>query len=127
MPIKRTITTPLGQFPTITAAAQAHHCDKAVISRRFRTDPENYQREDRIVAARPRPRFERTERGVRWPISWSQYRMQEYDVKEQIYQAWCDQHRQDPDTAQAAEAFFDEMDQYQTPEDLEEDDLDDAD
>lgn len=122
MPKKITIRTPQGEFASLSQATKALHCDRSTLLRRIETQPDLYQRVEVITPARPKPKYQRTERGVRWPISWSQYRMQDYDVREQIYQVWLVQQGLpiDTDTEAAAEAFFDEMDQYQSQEDQQE-------
>ena len=114
MPIKRHVRTPLGDFATIKQAAAAHHCEKKTITNRIATRPEEYQYVHLDVPTTPRyGNYEPRVKGVRWPITWSQYRFQEHEVKEQIYTQWCKSYNQDPNTEAAAEAFFDEMDQYQ--------------
>ena len=113
MPLKRYVKTPLGEFATVQQAAAAHKCEKKTISNRIKTRPEEYQYVERDAPARAKVTYERAIRGVRWPISWSQYRIQELDVKEAIYAKWCKSLDLDPNTEQAAEQFFDEMDQYQ--------------
>jgi hypothetical protein len=112
MPLKRYVKTPLGEFATVAQAAAAHKCEKKTISNRILIRPEEYQYVQREAPAKPKATYERTVRGVRWPIGWNQYRFQDYDTKEQIYQEWCEQRDQDPNTEAAAEAFFDEMDLY---------------
>lgn len=117
MPKKITIRTPQGEFASLAQAIRALHCDRTTLLRRLETHPDQYQRVQVITPPRPKPRYERTERGARWPISWSQYRVQDHDVKEEIYHAWCLRMSCDPDQEATAEQFFDEMDQYQSPED----------
>jgi len=120
MPTKRYVRTPLGEFPTIAAASAAHRCDRHTLTKRIKDRPEEYQYVE--VAARKKPAYEITVRGARWPISWTQNKVQEYDIKEQIYLAWCQRQDLDPDTEHAANAFFDEMDQYVAPQEEEEQD-----
>lgn len=112
MPLKRYIRTPLGEFATVQQAAAAHKCEKKTISNRIASRPEEYQYVERDAPARAKVTYEKIVRGIRWPISWSQYRTQELDVKEAIYDKWCRSNKLDPNTEATAEAFFDEMDQY---------------
>ncbi len=107
-----TFYTPLGTFSSCGQAAAAHKCDKGTIMTRCERDPTNYRREVRLREKETRVSgtwHTRTE----WPLSWSQYRGLDNDVREQIYQAWCAQNQQDPMADTAAEAFFDAMDLLQ--------------
>jgi len=116
MPTHQEIITPLGHFATMKQAAAAHHCDRATLVRRCEQEPDQYRR----VKPPPRSRVPRSEwavPGVRWPISWNQYRLQDHDTREAIWQQWCDQHGLSPDLESTATAFFDEMDSY-TGQDL---------
>jgi hypothetical protein len=113
MALKRYVKTPLGEFASVQQAAAAHRCEKKTISNRIATRPDEYQYVQREAPARAKVVYERVIRGVRWPITWSQYRIQELEVKEAIYAKWCKSLNLDPDTEAAAEQFFDEMDQYQ--------------
>jgi hypothetical protein len=113
MALKRYVKTPLGEFASVQQAAAAHRCEKKTISNRIATRPDEYQYVQREAPARARVVYERVIRGVRWPITWSQYRIQELEVKEAIYAKWCKSQNLDPDTEAAAQQFFDEMDQYQ--------------
>jgi hypothetical protein len=114
MPLKRYVRTPLGEFATVQQAAAAHKCEKKTISNRILIRPEEYQYVQREVEAKPRAKvvYERAVKGVRWPIGWNQYRVQEFEVKEAIYDKWCRSMNLDPNTEATAEQFFDEMDQY---------------
>lgn len=112
MALKRYVKTPLGEFATVQQAAAAHRCEKKTISNRIKTRPDEYQYVQRDAPARAKVTYERVVRGVRWPISWSQYRIQELEVKEAIYHKWCRSYDLDPDQESTAEQFFDEMDQY---------------
>jgi hypothetical protein len=103
----------LGEFASVQQAAAAHRCEKKTISNRIATRPDEYQYVQREAPARAKVVYERVIRGVRWPITWSQYRIQELEVKEAIYAKWCKSLNLDPNTEAAAEQFFDEMDQYQ--------------
>jgi hypothetical protein len=105
------ISTPLGQFATMKQAAAAHHCDRATLIRRIQQDPDQYRRVERprIAAAK---KNEWAVRGVRWPISWAQYRLQDHDTREAIWNMWIRHHELDPDLESTATAFFDEMDSY---------------
>jgi hypothetical protein len=126
MPLKRYVRTPLGEFATVAQAAAAHKCEKKTITNRINIRPEEYQYVQRDVPAKPKVVYERTVKGARWPIGWNQYRFQDYDIKEQIYQEWCEERGHDPDTLTAAEAFFDEMERYTGQQDgTEEDELND--
>ena len=112
MALKRYVKTPLGEFATVQQAAAAHRCEKKTITNRIATRPEEYQYVQRDAPARAKSTYERVIKGVRWPITWSQYRIQELEVKEAIYAKWCRSYNLDPNTEAAAEQFFDEMDQY---------------
>ena len=112
MPTKNLVRTPLGEFPTVAQAAAAHKCDRHTIMARAKSRPTEYQVTKIQVPAKPKVTYERAVKGVRWPISWSQYRIQELDVKEEIYSIWCVERRLDPDTESTAEQFFDEMELY---------------
>ena len=116
MPKKITVRTPLGEFPSMNQAIKALRCDRNTLLRRFQQEPDLYACTTQQVPARPR-RWVTTVRGPRWPISWQQYRVQDEAVKQAIWEKWCQDHNQDPETEAAAEAFFDEMDQYQSLED----------
>jgi hypothetical protein len=96
----------------VQQAAAAHKCEKKTISNRIATRPEEYQYVQREAPARAKVVYERMVKGVRWPITWSQYRVQELEVKEAIYTKWCQSMNLDPNTEATAEAFFDEMDLY---------------
>ncbi len=119
MPIKKYVKTPLGEFATIAQAACAHKCDRATIMKRVATRPDEYQRFEVEVAAKKRERIEYAVKGARWPITWYQYKFQDDDIKEAIYQGWCTSQDLDPDTEHAANAFFDEIDAYVATEDTE--------
>jgi hypothetical protein len=123
MPLKRYVKTPLGEFATVQQAAAAHKCEKKTITNRIATRPEEYQYVQREAPARAKVVYERTVRGVRWPIGWNQYRVQDLEVKEQIYAKWCRSLGMDPNTEAAAEQFFDEMDQYAGDAETEETEL----
>lgn len=112
MPFKNFVRTPLGEFSSIAQAAAAHKCDRHTIIKRTQSRPEEYQRVRVEVPAKPKVTYERAVKGVRWPISWSQYRIQELDVKEEIYRIWCIEHNLDPNAESTAEQFFDEMELY---------------
>jgi hypothetical protein len=105
------IITPLGEFGSARKAAVAHNCDPGTILKRCETDPENYQRTAKQPGA-VRPRAKKTQwvtKKITWPLTWSEYRYNTYEVKEEIYQIWCAENSQDPDTELTAEAFFDAM------------------
>lgn len=108
MPIKTTVTTPLGTFSSVAAAARAHHMDRITLHRRFETDPENFRKTVTEYKTADTTKF--VVRGVRWPIPWTQYRFQSEDVKDAIYQAWCVRAGLDPDQEHTADAFFADMD-----------------
>lgn len=129
MALKRYVRTPLGEFATVQQAATAHRCEKKTIANRIVIRPAEYQYVQREAPPKAKVTYERTVKGARWPIGWNQYRFQDNDIKEQIYQQWCEQHDQDPDTEAAAEAFFDEMDLYtgQQERDTTDDTQEDAD
>ena len=104
-----TIFTPLGTFASSGQAAAAHKCDKSTIMARCASDPTNYRRVIREPQVTTGSWHSRSE----WPLSWSQYRGLDNDVREQIYQGWCHQNGQDPAADATAEAFFDAMDLLQ--------------
>lgn len=112
MPNKRYVRTPLGDFATVAQAAAAHQCEKKTISNRITSRPEEYQYVTVFVEPKPKPTYDRTVKGVRWPIGWNQYRFQDFEVKEQIYDLWCTSHGLDPEQESTALAFFDEMELY---------------
>lgn len=103
-----TFHTPKGTFASCGQAAAAHKCDKSTIMARCANDPENYRR----VLKEPRTTGSWHTRSE-WPLSWSQYRGLDNDVREQIYQTWCAHNGQDPESDATAEAFFDAMDLLQ--------------
>jgi hypothetical protein len=120
MALKRYVKTPLGEFASVQQAAAAHRCEKKTISNRIATRPDEYQYVQREAPARAKVVYERVVRGVRWPIGWNQYRVQELEVKEAIYDKWCRSMNLDPNTEATAEAFFDEMDLYTGQQDSDE-------
>jgi hypothetical protein len=120
MALKRYVKTPLGEFASVQQAAAAHRCEKKTISNRIATRPDEYQYVQREAPARAKVVYERIVRGVRWPIGWNQYRVQELEVKEAIYDKWCRSMNLDPNTEATAEAFFDEMDLYTGQQDSDE-------
>ena len=105
------IITPKGEFGSARRAALAHNCDPGTIVKRCETDALNYKR----IAKQPgamQPRVKKTAwvtRKITWPLSWSEYRYNTYEVKEEIYQTWCSENSRDPDQEATAEAFFDAM------------------
>ena len=122
MALKRYVRTPLGEFATVQQAAAAHKCEKKTITNRIASRPEEYQYVQREAPARAKVVYEATIKGVRWPIGWNQYRVQDFEVKEEIYARWCRSRDLDPNTEQAAEQFFDEMDLYTGQQDTQETD-----
>ena len=86
------IQTPLGQFASIIKAATAHRVDRHTMSKRLKTDPENYFRVEAVYTKL---------------VSWSQYKLLSFDAKETIYAEWCRVNKLDPDQEETAEAFFD--------------------
>jgi hypothetical protein len=104
-----TFYTPLGTFASSAQAAAAHKCDKSTIMARCANDPDNYRRVLREPRATGGSWHTRTE----WPLSWSQYRGLDNDVRERIYLGWCAQNALDPESDATAEAFFDAMDLLQ--------------
>lgn len=127
MPIKKYVRTPLGEFASVAQASCAHKCDRATMMNRIKTRPEEYHQFEVEVEAKKKEIKAYAVRGVRWPISWVQYRLQDEDTKDAIYQAWCRRCGQDPDQEATAEAFFDDMEHQQdsAPDELEAD-LDDT-
>lgn len=110
---KTTITTPLGSFKSVVAAAAAHKVDRATLLKRLATIPEEYQKKVQKIMVQE-PAY--TVRGARWPISWAQYRSQDYDTREEIYQAWCSQRQLDPEAESTVNTFFEQMDVFSTQE-----------
>jgi hypothetical protein len=100
----------LGEFASVASAARAHHVDRSVLLQRITREPDTYQKIVRV--------FQATEnfvvRGVRWPITWNQYRYQAEDIKDAIYTAWCSRSGLDPEAAGTADSFFAEMDSVVT-------------
>lgn len=117
------VTCPKGTFATVKQAAEAMHCDRATFMARLLRGEPGYKRERIVAKKKPVPDSQPVLPGVRWPISWYQYRFQTDAVKEEIYQAWCLHHSRDPEAEDTAWCFFDEMDQVVIPED--QDDTDD--
>jgi hypothetical protein len=115
-----TVRTPLGEFTSIASAARAHHVDRSVLLQRIAREPEQYQKTVRVFESETN--F--VVRGVRWPITWTQYRYQAEDVKDAIYTAWCGANGLDPDADGTADRFFAEMDSVVTdapvPDELDE-------
>lgn len=108
--VRYKIHTPRGVFSTVKAAAEAMNCDRTTINDRISRGVEGYAKVERKAKPKILKQDIAVIHGVRWPISWYQYRMQDYDTKEQIYQAWCASRALDPAQASTADAFFDEMD-----------------
>lgn len=107
MTTRTSIRTPLGEFATLAQAASAHKCDRHTITARILAQPQHYQKITRTYESKQT--F--VVRGVRWPIAWHQYRLQDEDVKDAIYQAWCKANSLDPEGDGTADRFFDDMDQ----------------
>jgi hypothetical protein len=105
-----TFFTPLGTFASSGQAAAAHKCDKSTIMARCASDPDNYRRVVREPRAVTTGKWH-TRR--EWPLSWSQYRGLDFEIREQIYETWCTDNQRDPNTDSAAEDFFDAMDLLQ--------------
>jgi hypothetical protein len=112
MPTHYTITTPLGRFATVKQASEAHRCDRATLMRRIQTEPDQYQRQARVTTPARTKKSEWAIRGVRWPISWAQYRLQDWPTRDEIWQQWLRHHQLDPDAESTADLFFAEMDSY---------------
>jgi hypothetical protein len=55
---------------------------------------------------------------------WQQYRMWEFERRDQVWLAWCEDKALDPELESTAEAFFDEMDQVILSEGSEDDEED---
>jgi hypothetical protein len=104
------IQTPLGTFPNMKRAMAAHHCTRRRLEIMMEQQPDQY----RLVPPPPaRPRIQRHQplvRGVRWPIAWAQYRFQDDEVKQAIYELWCREQGWHPEAEGAGDAFFDAMD-----------------
>jgi hypothetical protein len=96
MPTK--IRTPIGDFGTIKAAAEALGVGRDTVVKRLITDITNYQRVEYTPIKTTLP-------------PWQQYRMWEFERKDQVWLAWCKDKGLDPELESTAEAFFDEMDQ----------------
>ena len=105
-----TVRTPLGEFSSIASAARAHHVDRSVLLQRIAREPDTYQKIVRVFESETN--F--VVRGVRWPITWTQYRYQAEDVKDAIYTAWCGANGLDPEAAGTADRFFADMDSVVT-------------
>jgi len=118
--IKVFYRTPKGEFATTAQACAALRCDRTTLYKRIDAGTEGYARIEREI--KPKEKFRSVIKGVRWPIPWSQYRFQDDDVKESIYQLWCKQKGFDPTVDGTADIFFDEIDaagqdEYVTEED----------
>jgi hypothetical protein len=95
------IRTPQGVFASATSAARAHGVNKCTILNRCDSDPTNYQR----IAPQPEPVREDAEiRGYNW------YRWLPEHQREAMYQAWCRQHRRDPEQDGVADDFIASLD-----------------
>jgi hypothetical protein len=89
------IKTPLGEFPSIIKAAAAHRVDRHTMSRRFKADPKNYQYLKPNLTTKL--------------VSWSEYRLLPFETKEELYAAWCQTQKLDPDLEDTANTFFDHI------------------
>ena len=117
MPTKVIVRTPKGEFPSVQAAAAAHGVDRSTISKRCTSDPENYSRtEYHVPSTKSKAKETWVVRGVRWPISWAQYRQQDFETKEEIWLDWCKQQGLDPDLESTVDAFFEAMDNIENLE-----------
>lgn len=109
------IKTPLGEFASSGQAGRAHKCDRGVILKRCETDPDNYQKIPKPPA--PKKKAEYTPiSATTWPLSWAQYKNLPYEIKEEIFQTWCQNKGMNPDAEATADAFFDDMDLVQLEE-----------
>ena len=111
------IKTPLGEFASSGQAAAAHKVDRSTIMNRVETDPDNYKKVPKPTAVKKgyTPVSARA-----WPLTWSQYKMLSFEIKEEIWQTWCVQRKLNPDLESTVDEFFDEMDKVQEAEDGEE-------
>jgi hypothetical protein len=107
------VKTPMGVYASASLASRAHECSVATILNRIRIDPENYKRLLMPVpVARPRlPRTTQTITADLWPMTWSQYRVQSFELREEIFNRWIEQTQLDPESESAVAEFFGEMDQ----------------
>ena len=96
MPTK--IRTPIGDFGTITAASAALGIYRQTLLKRMEQDPDNYSRVEYTPIKTTLP-------------PWQQYRIWDFERKDQVWLEWCKMKGLDPDLDATAEAFFDEMDQ----------------
>lgn len=110
------IQTPLGEFASSGQAAAAHKCDRSTIMNRVETDPDNYKKIPKPTATKKTytPVSE-----LEWPLTWSQYKMLNFDLKEEIWNKWCQQRKLNPDLESTVDEFFDEMDKVQEATDEE--------
>ena len=98
------VHTPTGVYPSIASAARAMRVDRSTLAKRLESDPKHYWRDgDSPFASYNSGRSE----GL---PAWYEYRYMSWDVKEAIYQAWCDQRGLNPDLDATANEFFDDMD-----------------
>lgn len=118
MPKRYIFKTPLGEFASTSQAAKAHHCDPSTILNRCATQPELYSRtEVPPEPKKPRVKFSPSKAtNTTWPITWYQYKFLPDEVREGIFNHWCSTQRLNPDTEEAVDKFFNDMDQYQEQE-----------
>ena len=112
------IQTPKGEFASARKAAVAHNCDPGTIVKRCETDALNYKRiakQPGVVRA-PAKKTVWVTKKITWPLTWAEYRYNTYEIKEEIYQIWCNENSRDPDQEITAEAFFDAMDSTEQAE-----------
>jgi hypothetical protein len=112
------IITPRGEFGSARKAAVAHDCDPGTIVKRCETDPLNYKRIAKQPGAvrAPAKKTVWVTKKITWPLTWGEYRYNTHDIKEEIYQIWCNENSRDPDLESTAEAFFDAMDSTEQAE-----------
>jgi hypothetical protein len=110
------IRTPLGEFASSGQAALAHKCDRSTILNRVETQPDQYQKVPKLPVQKKvqeyKPLALRT-----WPLTWTQYKYLPHETKEEIYSAWCQLKKLDPDAESTANEFFDAMDLVQEADD----------
>ena len=113
MPSRWQVITPLGTFTSVKDAAQAHQVDRATITQWFTTRADQYQRRDRPRPPVIKPTVTSTGNTAprrSWPLTWSDYRVLDWDTREQIWQKWCRDNDQDPEQEGTGDRFFDAMD-----------------
>jgi hypothetical protein len=81
---------------------------------RCKSDPDNYQKIEIVV--KPKITWAITAKAT-WPLTWTQYKGLSFEVKDEIWLAWCVKNKKNPDLDESVDEFFDLMDNTQETED----------